>query len=750
MENEFVIDELSSCKFRSFVNCDGLNELFESFEEFVFVVDNDANILQTNAVSINGLGYTEQEILSMKSFELHLSEDREQVVEKIMQIFEGKKVTCEYPLLKKDGSLIPVSTRIVVSRFKHKGKQVMYAFCRDLSNIKSYENKIEKIFNSNSYSMSISDIETGTFIDINEKFEKILQYNRKELIGKKSVELGILEKSEREQMIMELKTAGAIKSREMKYRTKYGDLRYGEFSGDILNINGLDYLMLYFIDITDKKDTIKNYVSLLNAIPDLMVRIRADGLIMDVKPGLETQSYEFGSKNFIGQNIQDLPFNPDVIREMKYCIDQVINTNTPFEYRYSFKIRSGTKHYYTRSIKSSEDEIIVIVRDITDGVETENNLIREKEKAEESDKMKLDFLANMSHDLRTPMNAIIGFSDLLKANNISKSDKNDYLNTIINNGKFLMALIDDIIDISKIDSHSLKIENKDFELNKLFDELRSSYQKSAKDKNIDLILDININKSVVVNSDKYRLRQILMNLISNATKFTKEGYVQFGYKILNNYMLEIYVIDTGIGIPKEDHKIIFEKFKQLSKSGHKFKGAGLGLSISKSIVQLLGFKDIKLNSELGRGSKFYFYVPYTLKNVDDEDITMDKKSENYSKLNNKTILVVEDDKDSRYIMKVILNKFKVNVLECGDGNNVMDIIKNNTINLVLMDVGLPNKNGYELTSEIKKYNPKIPVIIETALAMPEEKSTAYESGCDDYITKPFNEKEFISKINRLL
>jgi len=398
------------------------------------------------------------------------------------------------------------------------------------------------------------------------------------------------------------------------------------------------------------------------------------------------------------------------------------------------------------------DEIVGTISfglDISDRKKFEEELIDAKNKAERSDQMKLEFLANMSHDLRTPMNSIIGFSDLLKSNNLSKKEKNDYINTIISNGKFLMALIDDIIDISKIDSSSLKIEDNDFELNKLMEELRLSYSKQVKDKNIEIMIDVDVNKNVILHSDKFRIRQILMNLIGNAIKFTNDGYVRFGYKVINAKQLEIYVEDTGPGIERQFQRAIFERFRQLN-SNNKHKGAGLGLSITKSLVELLGFGDIKLISELEKGSKFYFNVPYTTKHYNYMNEMKEKK--NNKKLNfiDKNILIVEDDEDSTIIMKSYLQGTNATIFNLTNGEKVLEFIKNNDVDLVVLDLGLPIKSGYEVLKEIRKVSERLPVIIESALAMPDKKSKAFDLGCDDFITKPFRKQEFLNKIDNLL
>lgn len=458
----------------------------------------------------------------------------------------------------------------------------------------------------------------------------------------------------------------------------------------------------------------------------------------------------YNSDEMMGKRIFDF-MDEDGVKKAEYNVDrrkQGIMEQHDFE----FIRKNGEKIYTTLETGPLTDEkgnyigAIAGVIDITERKKMENELIDAKNKAEQSDKMKLEFLANMSHDLRTPMNSIIGFSDLLKANNLSKHERNDYLNTIISNGKFLMALIDDIIDISKIDAGNLSIENNEFEINKLMEELRLSYYKQMKDKNIEIIIDVDVNKNIIINTDKYRLRQVLMNLIGNAIKFTNDGYVKFGYRIINNRLLEVYVEDTGRGIERQYQKVIFDRFKQIGNN-NKFKGAGLGLSIAKSLIELLGFKEIKLISELDKGSKFYFYVPYFDKHYNYiNEIKMNKK---HKKINfaGKNILIIEDNEESRTIIKSYLQPTRANIMELSDGNKIINFLKENDIDLILLDLGLPGKNGYEVLKDIRSYDERVPVIIESALAMPDQKSKAFELGCDDFISKPYNKEDFLNKVD---
>ena len=377
--------------------------------------------------------------------------------------------------------------------------------------------------------------------------------------------------------------------------------------------------------------------------------------------------------------------------------------------------------------------------------QTEDDLLKAKEKAEESEKMKMAFLSNMSHDLRTPINSIIGFSELLKENNLNKIEKLKYLDIIIQNGDILTNLINDIIDITKIDSGSLKVQKIETDLNKLLQELRIQHSKLIKSNKVKINIDIDLNNNIYILSDKYRLKQILMNLLSNSIKFTKKGYIKFGYTVLKDNKLKIYVKDTGIGISEDNLKIVFDRFSQFGQPGSKLKGAGLGLPISKSLVDLLDFGELKVESELDKGSTFYFEVPYIIK----DEIYIDEKDNNVDDLDinlkNKNILIVEDDTNFQLILKSYLKQTKCEIFT-DDGIYALDIIKNNKIDIVLLDLGLGEIDGYNILHEMKSYNKDIIVIVQSAFAIPEFRKKAFDLGCDDFLSKPVTRHQIFNTI----
>jgi PAS domain S-box-containing protein len=380
----------------------------------------------------------------------------------------------------------------------------------------------------------------------------------------------------------------------------------------------------------------------------------------------------------------------------------------------------------------------------------EQKLRNAKQKAEEADRLKSAFLANMSHEIRTPMNGILGFSQLLRTRQVSGDKKNAFLDQIINNSKQLLTLINDIIDISKIEAGQLEIYQAETNLNELMDETYQLFQ-SYQNNQVRLKLEKGLeNEKSQIFTDKHRLKQVLTNLISNAFKFTSYGEIVLGYKLIENAFLKFYVKDTGEGISKKAQKIIFDRFKQADRSSTKnFSGTGLGLAISKEITEMLEGK-IWVESKKKEGSDFYFTIPYKPSSTEyGKKKTTDLK-ENYN-WQDKTVLIVEDDESSFVLLSTSLQETKIKILHASNGKEAVEKIKEgNKVDIVLMDIQLPLMNGYEATKEIRKINQDIPVIAQTAYAMQGDYNKSMEAGCNDHINKPVDTKTLMRKMDQFL
>ena len=381
-----------------------------------------------------------------------------------------------------------------------------------------------------------------------------------------------------------------------------------------------------------------------------------------------------------------------------------------------------------------------------------------KDKAEETDRLKTAFLANMSHEIRTPMNAIVGFSYLLTDPDSTEKSKAEFYSIIKSNGEVLMNLINDILDISMIESGQLKTCQKTIKIDDVLRELLIHYVQDKEElgkKKITINLDIEAaDTSLMIKTDGVRLRQVLSNLLSNSLKFTNEGKISFGYRLSDSEEVVFFVKDTGCGIDPANHKAVFERFSKFgnANTGEEklYTGTGLGLAISHELVHLLGGK-IWFDSYPGKGSAFYFTIPYI---PEKEIISLDNKTElkeDFKVIMGKTILVAEDVLSNFQLIQAFLSPAKATVLWAQNGVDAINIFtKNRNIDIILMDVQMPIMDGLKALKRIRELDKKVPIIVNSAFYMPDEMEKSFAAGCSDYMSKPIKKDELISKISGFL
>jgi PAS domain S-box-containing protein len=430
---------------------------------------------------------------------------------------------------------------------------------------------------------------------------------------------------------------------------------------------------------------------------------------------------------------------------------------------YSSKIRHKGQPYYCalihditerkiaeKKLQKRTEEYYTLYKEY----KTQNeNLLEAKERAEESDRLKSAFLANMSHEIRTPMNGIMGFSKMMQETEFPEEKQKKFLDIIHSRTQHLLQIINDIVDISKIEAHQLSIYPQKFSLNELIKELENFYKKDLHDKgkhNLQLNTNIGLSEEEsIIESDPTRIRQVLDNLFSNAIKFTEEGSIVLGYSLRSDESLLFWVKDSGIGIAEKDQGKIFERFRQVHDSNNRlYEGTGLGLSISKKLTELLGGK-MWVESKVNEGSVFYFTVPYVNKERATTKATA-SKSENPDWRGN-TLLIVEDDPTSLEYLKEITKPTGARIILKETGEDGYNAYKNDpSVDIILMDLRLPDINGLEIIKRIREKDRDVKIVAQTAHAMGGDKRKCHESGADDYISKPIDASDLITVIDRFV
>jgi PAS domain S-box-containing protein len=436
------------------------------------------------------------------------------------------------------------------------------------------------------------------------------------------------------------------------------------------------------------------------------------------------------------------------------------------------KKKNGELYYVEKTISPIFDKNRTITNfvgtgvDITKRKHVEKELIEAKERAEESDRLKTSFLNNISHEIRTPFNGLLGFLSLIQDEELPTSERDEYINIINKSAYRLMNTINDIVEISQIQAGQITLTSSKTEIRRLISEIYSRFKPDAESNGLKFFLNNNLPNNIEsIYTDSLKLNTILSHLIGNAIKFTKEGSIQFEIRLVDQgnefgrdkacivstpSKLQFSVKDTGVGIAKSKIQAIFEKFMQADGSNNRqFEGSGLGLSIAKAYVEMLGGK-IWVESEEGIGSTFYFSIPYiTDTKVKQDMANLSSYREDKTQLDISKVLIAEDDETSASFIKEIVSKFTKEVFIAKNGIEAVNLCqKNPDLDLILMDIQMPELNGYKATQQIREFNKDVIIIAQTAFALSGDKEKSLDAGCNDYITKPINQDQLIALIKK--
>ena len=502
---------------------------------------------------------------------------------------------------------------------------------------------------------------------------------------------------------------------------------------------------------------------LMDSIPDKIYFKDTSSKFTRVNQALADEVGQSLPEDLIGKT--DFDYFPQSFAKQTYTDEQnIIASGIPQINKEEFhEDRFGQFVWYTATkvpVYNNDNKIVGIVgisRDITKQKQHEIQMEHAMQRAEESDKLKSSFLENMSHEVRTPMNAILGFLDVMR-NDITYSSKvQSYFQIIELNGHLLLKLVDDIIDISKIEADQIEYEITDFSINHLLKNIFVEYQhKIELDKENNLFnfkLNLATTDDISVSSDINRVNQIIKNLLENAIKFTHTGHVELG-ALLGNNVAEIFVRDTGIGIPEDRIEEIFGRFTKVESSTQLFRGTGMGLYICKRLSDALDL-NLSVESELNKGSVFRIKFP----NAKKEIVNLPKKKESTVQTTNITaadwsklsVLIVEDEISNFNILKIYLKATKINILHASDGKEAIELYKRTPdVNLILMDIKIPKIGGLDVIKHIRAHNKEVPILAQTAFAMKHEKDEIMAAGCNDYIKKPISREHLLNQMGKYL
>ncbi|MBN2349048.1 MAG: PAS domain S-box protein [Bacteroidales bacterium] len=629
------------------------------------------------------------------------------------------------------------------------------------------ERNFRHSFQFSNVGMCLVDL-NGKFLRVNPKLCDILGYTEAELEQLNIYDLTHKKDILKTKEFYSKSIKGKLESAELEKRFIHKDgseiFAHNTISLAVDQQNEPLYFVLHIQDITQKhidEDLIKKLSLSIEQSPIMLMITDTEGQIEYVNPKfLEVTGYTVEE---VFYNYPRILKSGTLSREFYKVLWDTIKSGKTWKGEIQNKRKNGELYWDSSTIspvfnaKGEITHFLAIKEDITSRKKMEDELLIAKNKAEESDRLKSAFLATISHELRTPLNAIIGFSELMQAGNQDSKNVLEYSSIIYHSGKNLLAIINDIFDISLIEANEVKVYAEPFSLNGFLDELFDLFKnnRELKEKN----LEFKIRKELLrgkdmIHTDKKKLKKIVSNLIFNAIKFTNTGSIQFGYYIRRdetNNSLEFYVKDTGVGIPPDKYEVIFEKFRQADETNtRQYGGSGLGLTIAKKLTELLGGK-IWVESELKKGTSIFFTLPYELL-VDHDEIEI--KSEDTGKLNwsDKTILIVEDVDTNYLYLEEVLSETGIDCLWAKNGAQAVELYErfNTSINLILMDIMLPDMNGYEVTRKIKEKDKTIPIIAQTAYALAGDREKSIEAGCDDYIAKPISQIALFEIISKYL
>lgn len=729
------------------------------------------------------LGKTCHDLLPREKADVHMSYEREVLKTGNPHTFESSVTLNErtftflitqFPLTGARGTISGVGVIMTdITELKEIDRELLYLNCSLEEQVKerterltASEERYRRIFENIQDVYYQTDF-SGNIMEISPSVRKYLGYTRDELLGSDVRELYV-NLEERTQLTETLQGTGAVQNYEVQLRSKQGEKVYMSITAQIMkNLSGEPFGIEGMLhDVTARKAAEARLKILSQATahsPATVVITDRDGAIEYVNPKfLEVTGYT--EKEVLGQNPRILKAGTLPVAFYK-DLWKTINSGQVWRGEFCNKKKNGEIFWESASIspitgqRGEITHFVAVKEDITERKRITEELVLAKEGAEAANKAKSEFLANMSHEIRTPMNAILGFTEIL-SEKVQNPALNGYVESIQVSGKTLMRLINDILDLSKIDAGKLELQAKATNISSIFKDIHQIFSFKTREKGLEFNLEIDANLPQTVMIDETRLRQILLNLVGNAVKFTSSGSITLSACKISSQKdsskIDLYfsVADTGIGIPREQLQLIFDAFQQQKGQIHaQFGGTGLGLTITKRLVTMMG-GSITVESDVGHGAVFQVWindvaVASLLEDTPSKPVQQPVPDISFSKAR---LLVVDDVALNRDLIGSVLQGTDLEVLEASTGYEAIDIAKEATPDLILMDLKMPEMDGYTAIKLLKQ-DPEtktIPIVVLTASVMQGEKKRIIEMGAQGMLNKPVSKTNLLCTLSDYL